>query len=60
MKKQLNNIKCECGYQNHKVNVDKYGTCRGCNKILDQKAYYHYMMNKKMNLWRFDRKKRNF
>lgn len=50
--KPLDNIKCECGYQNHKENVQVFGTCRGCGKVLDSKAKYKYEMNKKLKLWR--------
>ena len=48
----LGNIKCECGYQNHKENVMRYGTCRGCGKTLDSKAKYNYEMYTKLRLWR--------
>lgn len=50
--KPLDNIKCECGYQNHKENVQVFGTCRGCGKVLDARAKYKYEMNKKLKLWR--------
>lgn len=50
--KPLNNIKCECGYQNHIENVKKYGTCRFCNKVLDHKAKYKYEMYCRLRLWR--------
>lgn len=48
----LNNVICECGYQNHKENVDRYGTCRGCGKVLDSKAKFDYEMYVKLRLWR--------
>lgn len=48
----LNNIICECGYQNHKDMIDKYGTCRLCGKVLDQKAKYRWEMYNKLHLWR--------
>ena len=50
--KPLDNIVCECGYQNHKENVKIYGTCRLCGKVLDKKAKYNYEMFVKLNLWR--------
>ena len=56
MKKKLDNIKCECGYQNHEYNIKKYGTCRSCGKVLDKKAKFEYEMVCKLCLWR--RKKR--
>lgn len=59
-RKQLNNVKCECGYQNLPENVKKYGACRGCGKILDKKAHYHHAMMCKLNMWRYDKKKRGF
>jgi len=49
---QLDNIKCECGYCNHKDNVKRYGTCRGCGKVLDKKAKFNYEMYTKLRLWR--------
>lgn len=52
MKENLDNIICECGYQNHKSRIKKYGTCLFCGKVLDSKAKYKYEMNKKLRLWR--------
>ena len=49
----LGNIKCECGYQNHKENVMKYGTCKFCGKVLDQKAKYRYEMYVRLRMWRY-------
>lgn len=49
-------IKCECGYQNKKFNVQIYGTCTRCRKILDEKAYFKHEMNEKLRLWRGKRK----
>ena len=47
------NVICDtCGYQNHKENVDHYGTCRLCGKILDKKAKFNYEMFCKLRLWR--------
>lgn len=51
-KKTLNNVKCECGYQNLSNNVKIYGTCTRCHKILDDKAYFKHEMYKKLMLWR--------
>jgi len=45
-------IKCTCGYNNKENNVKIWGTCRGCGKILDDRAYFKYQMNKKLRLWR--------
>lgn len=53
MKKMEENIKCPyCEYNNHKVNVQTYGTCTRCRKVLDEKAKFKYEMNKKLRLWR--------
>ena len=43
---------CECGYHNLKENVQRYGTCRRCNKVLDQKAKLEYEMYCRLKLWR--------
>lgn len=51
-KTTLDNIKCECGYQNHKENVERYGTCKLCGRTLDQKAKFNYEMYCKLRLWR--------
>jgi len=51
-KTDLPNIKCECGYQNHKESVERYGTCKFCGKILDQKAKYKYEMFVRLHMWR--------
>lgn len=51
-RKYEENIKCECGYQNKKHNVEIYGTCTRCRKVLDEKAKFKYEMNKKLRLWR--------
>ena len=45
-------VVCECGYCNKKYNVEYYGTCTRCKKILDEKAKFKYDMNKKLRLWR--------
>lgn len=57
--KDLGLIYCDdCGYCNQKEMIAKYGTCRGCNKILDEKAKFKYEMNKKLKLWRNDKNMR--
>lgn len=48
----FDNVICDCGYQNHKENVDRYGTCRLCGKVLDKKAKFNYEMFCKLRLWR--------
>lgn len=48
----LGNIKCECGYQNHKENIMRYGTCKFCGKVLDKKAKFDYEMYCKLKRWR--------
>lgn len=50
------NIKCDiCGYQNHKKYVDYSGICHLCGNILDGKAHFRAMMNKKLRIWKDDR-----
>lgn len=51
-KMPLDNVICDCGYQNHKSNVDKYGTCKFCGKVLNPKAKFDYEMFCKLRLWR--------
>ena len=48
----LKGIKCECGYFNQEQRVKKYGTCRGCSRVLDEKAKFRYEMVCKLKLWR--------
>lgn len=50
--KMMDYIICECGYNNKPWNVQNYGTCTRCRKVLDPKAKYKYEMNKKLRLWR--------
>lgn len=53
-KKWEANVKCpECGYNNKKYNVENYGTCTNCRKVLNEKAKFKYDMNKKLKLWRY-------
>lgn len=48
----LDNVICECGYQNHKESVKRYGTCKLCGKVLDPRAKFDYEMFCKLRLWR--------
>ncbi len=51
-KKFLPLITCECGYNNQLENVAKYGTCRLCGKVLDEKAKFNREMYIRLRLWR--------
>lgn len=53
-KENLNtNIKCpNCKYQNKIENVKRYGTCKLCETILDEKAKFEYEMYCRLRLWR--------
>lgn len=58
MRKQrkLDNIKCDvCGYHNHKEYVNYCGICHGCGKVLNEKVYFRYKMNRKLKIWKDDR-----
>ena len=35
-----NYIVCSCGYRNKIENVNKYGTCLYCKKVLDEKVFF--------------------
>ena len=59
-KKLEEQVLCECGYHNLKANIDRYGTCKLCGKVLDEKAKFKYEMFCKLNLWRFDKNRRSF
>lgn len=50
--KQMDFIKCECGYNNKSWNVKTYGTCTGCGKVLDKQAKFRHDMYNKLKLWR--------
>ena len=50
--KPLDNIICECGYQNHKTAIQTFGVCKGCGKVLDPKAKFNYEMYCRLRLWR--------
>ncbi len=59
MKKEYKNenVICpDCKYQNHKENVERYGTCKLCGRILDEKSKFNYEMFKKLNLWRYKKR----
>lgn len=45
-------VKCECGYNNQPWAIERYGTCKLCGKVLDEKAKFHYEMYDKLRLWR--------
>lgn len=47
MEKELDLIKCRCKYYNKRKNVEIYGTCRGCGRVLDLKAKYAYELRQK-------------
>lgn len=56
---ELGLIYCdECGYCNRKEMIDKYGTCKRCRKVLDDKAKFNYEMNMRLRLWRKDKNRR--
>lgn len=40
-----------CGYHNQKEMISKYGTCKLCKRVLDNKAKYKYEMYCKLHLW---------
>lgn len=51
-RKYVEFVICECGYNNQPENVARYGTCRGCGKVLDKKVMFQREMNKRLRLWR--------
>ena len=51
-KKIIEFVVCECGYNNQPENVNKYGTCRRCGKVLNDKAKFEYEMVCRLRLWR--------
>lgn len=55
-KKILDLVVCDCGYHNQPQNVKKYGTCKGCGKVLDPRAKFDYEMVCKLRLWRNKKK----
>lgn len=49
----IHNLQCpDCKYQNHIANIKRYGTCRLCGKVLDEKAKFRYEMFIKLRRWR--------
>ena len=50
--KELDLIKCECGYCNQGYNVRRYGTCLQCGRTLDEKARYKHEMYCRLHLWK--------
>lgn len=42
----------DCGYYNFKENIARYGTCKMCGKILNDKSKFKYEMFCRLNLWR--------
>lgn len=52
-KKWTYRVTCpDCKYQNKKENVERYGTCILCGKVLDKKAKFDYEMFIKLRRWR--------
>lgn len=51
-KKYVEFVICECGYNNQPENVARYGTCRGCGKVLDEKVVFKREMYHRLRLWR--------
>ena len=47
-----------CKYYNQKELVDRFGTCKLCNKVLNEKAKYKYEMYCRLRLW--SRKEKRF
>lgn len=45
-------VVCECGYNNKLKNINFYGTCTCCGKILNEQAKFRYDMYKKLRLWK--------
>ena len=51
--KPLKILFCDiCSYGNNPDYVKYTGLCHGCGKVLDDKAFFKYQMNKKLRLWR--------
>lgn len=45
MELKRDNIKCDCGYENHIDKLYKYGgKCLKCKKILDKRVYFNRIM----------------
>lgn len=53
IEKELNIIRCsKCGRYNFNGYVKKYGKCRACKNVLDEKADFKYTMIRKMHLFK--------
>ena len=53
-----NFIVCDkCGYNNFDYNVERYGTCLRCGKVLDEKAKFNYEMVCRLKTWRYKKNK---
>ncbi|MBQ1550975.1 MAG: hypothetical protein IIZ67_02635 [Bacilli bacterium] len=53
MEKFVENVICpDCKYQNKKENIERYGTCKLCGRILDKKKKFDYEMFCKLRRWR--------
>lgn len=53
----FNNVVCkECGYNNKKHYAKFFGTCLCCGNIIDDKAKFKYEMNKRLLLYRKDKR----
>lgn len=50
--KYLELVTCECGYNNQPYNIERYGTCTRCGKVLNKKAKFDYEMFCKLRMWR--------
>ena len=56
-KKSFDNVICKkCGYQNKKHYAKFFGTCLCCGNIIDDKAKFKYEMNKRLLLYRKDKR----
>lgn len=51
---KLELVKCECGYNNKIHNVERYGTCTRCGKVLHGKCKFEYEMYTRLRMWRKD------
>ena len=51
--KLLNNTKCPvCGYYNKNIFAKKYGKCRRCLTVIDERADFKYNMIIKLHLFK--------
>lgn len=42
----------DCKYNNKPKNVELYGTCLRCHKVLDEKSKFKHDMINKLHLWK--------